>query len=453
LGGRPLSAQDTSFSQGILFPDKARTSGATNFALLNSRSDDVWRITVVLPPGTHLPEIDDPRCTHIKEHAMTGTPLRTAMITDDLSGVGVADAERLASAGHNPASIDAAQRMLADIRELAPAITARVAEIEAGRRIPLDLVEALKSLGVFRMLAPRSHGGLELDLPEVLEVIGALGRIDGSVGWIAMVGGAGAIASSLLPRETYDRIYQNGPDVIVAASGQPGGTAELAGDSWRISGRWPFASGCQHADFIFALCIMTESGNPLPGPAEGVPRVRGFFLPARHWQLEDTWYAAGLKGTGSHHVALSDRLVPAANFLDLASSVPCLPGPLYQALQHFAPLMLGAVALGMAEGALHEIVELANTGRRQQRAPAPMRESEMFQGELGRVEAELRAARAFLQVQAASHWGHALAGTLKGAALLTQGTQAGIWITTACVRAADACFALGGSSALYDSSP
>jgi Acyl-CoA dehydrogenase, C-terminal domain len=82
-----------------------------------------------------------------------------------------------------------------------------------------------------------------------------------------------------------------------------------------------------------------------------------------------------------------------------------------------------------------------------------MRASETLQGELGSGEAELRAARALLQVQAASHWGLVLAGTLKGEALLAQGSQTGIWITTTCVRAADACFALGGSSALYVRSP
>jgi alkylation response protein AidB-like acyl-CoA dehydrogenase len=61
---------------------------------------------------------------------------------------------------------DKAEPLLAAIRELAPAIRARVAEIEAGRRLPLDLVQKLRSIGVFRMLAPRSHGGLELDLPQ-----------------------------------------------------------------------------------------------------------------------------------------------------------------------------------------------------------------------------------------------------------------------------------------------
>jgi alkylation response protein AidB-like acyl-CoA dehydrogenase len=82
-----------------------------------------------------------------------------------------------------------------------------------------------------------------------------------------------------------------------------------------------------------------------------------------------------------------------------------------------------------------------------------MRESETFQFDLGRVEAELRATRAFLEVQAASHWRHTLAGTLKDETLLMQGTQAAIWIATTCVRGADTCFALGGSSALYETSP
>src|SRR5882724_5408264 len=80
-----------------------------------------------------------------------------------------------------------AKRLLADIRELAPEIAARAAEIEAERRIPPDLVQALKSIGIFRMFVPQSHGGLEVDLPTALEVVAALGRIDGSVGWTAMV--------------------------------------------------------------------------------------------------------------------------------------------------------------------------------------------------------------------------------------------------------------------------
>jgi indole-3-acetate monooxygenase len=97
-------------------------------------------------------------------------------------------------------SAKAAKRLLSDIRELVSGITARVAEIEAGRRIPLDLVEALRSIGVFRVFAPQSHGGLELDLPTGLEIIAALGRIDGSIGWTAMIGSVGGAFAPSLPR-------------------------------------------------------------------------------------------------------------------------------------------------------------------------------------------------------------------------------------------------------------
>jgi alkylation response protein AidB-like acyl-CoA dehydrogenase len=75
-----------------------------------------------------------------------------------------------------------AKRLLADIQKLAPDIKSRAAEIEAGRRIPPDLVETLKSIGVFRMFVPQSHGGLELNLPTALEIIKALARVEGSIG-------------------------------------------------------------------------------------------------------------------------------------------------------------------------------------------------------------------------------------------------------------------------------
>jgi alkylation response protein AidB-like acyl-CoA dehydrogenase len=305
------------------------------------------------------------------------------------------------------------------------------------------------------MFVPQSHGGLELDMPAALEIFRALGRIDGSVGWTAMIGGGCDMFVSLLPRDTYEQVYQNGPDVIIAGSAQPVATAEAVAGGWRVNGRWPFATGCQHADWMFGLCVMTEGRKPLPGPAgkAGPPLVRGVFLPARDWQIEDTWYVAGLKDTASHHITLREKVVPAENFFDLANGVQCVPGPLYQAVLQLFPLMHGASSVGIAEGALDELVELANTGRQQLQAAVPMRDSETFQGELGRIAAELRAARAFLQVQAASHWRHALAGTLKDEALLMQVPQTAIWIATTCVRAADACFALAGSSALYETSP
>jgi alkylation response protein AidB-like acyl-CoA dehydrogenase len=79
-------------------------------------------------------------------------------------------------------AVDPVRFLLDEIRKLAPDIAARAAEIEAGRRIPRDIMEALRSIGVFGLFVPRSHGGLELELPWGLEIIRSLGRIDSSVG-------------------------------------------------------------------------------------------------------------------------------------------------------------------------------------------------------------------------------------------------------------------------------
>ena len=116
-----------------------------------------------------------------------------------------------------------ARRLLVDIRELSPAIAARTAEFEAERRIPVDVVDVLKGIGAFRLFVPRNHGGLELDLPSGLAIITALARLDGSVGWTAMIGNTAHLFASLLPRPTYEQLYANGPDVMVAGVSSPRG--------------------------------------------------------------------------------------------------------------------------------------------------------------------------------------------------------------------------------------
>lgn len=356
---------------------------------------------------------------------------------------------------HSPDGSSATvRRMLADIRELAPVIAGRVAQFDAERRMPIDIVDTLRSMEVFRVFAPHSYGGLEIDLPSAVQVITALSRIDGSLGWTAMIGSGSAIFAPLLPRETYHQIYRSGPDVILGGSAAPMGTAELAASGWRVTGRWPFASGCLHADWLIGLCVMMEDGEPIPGQggASGAPTIRGFALPAHEWLIEDTWYVAGLKGTGSNHIVLTDKLVPAANFFDL-NGPSCVPGPLYRGLLPSLPLLHGAFAVGMAQGALDELLAMANAGRQQLRAATPMRDSETFQFELGRVAADVRAVRAVHQAQVADHWQHALAGTLKDEERYVESTQTGIWLANTAVRVADACFSLGGGSALYETSP
>jgi indole-3-acetate monooxygenase len=357
-----------------------------------------------------------------------------------------------ASSGISPSSL-AANSLLRAIQELRPAITARASEIETLRRIPADIVEALKRAGIYRMFVPQSYGGLELDLPAGLEILVELAKIDSSVGWNAMTSSSGSLFAPFLPQQTYEQIYQNGPDVIFAGATQPAGIVEEAGAGERlVNGRWPFASGCQYADWIAGFCVSISSGKPLLGET-GRPQIQAAWLPRHDWQIEDTWHAAGLRGTGSHHVVLKNKLVPVSNFSDLERGTSFLSRPLYAALPQFLALLHATSALGMAEAVVTNLIDLASTGRRQVQSPVPMRESEIFQFELGRVVADLRAARALFQAQSASHWRHAVAGTLKGEALLAESSQAAVWTTTTCMRVADVCFALAGGSAVYENSP
>src|SRR5262249_26065671 len=136
---------------------------------------------------------------------------------------------------------DVAQRMLDAIHALSSDINARAEQIEAQRRLPADLVHALRSIGVFRMYVPRSHGGLEFDIASAMKIVTALSRIDSSIGWLAGIGSSAPLFATRLPRDVFDAMYSSGPDVIIAGGVQPTGTLEETANGWRATGRWAFA--------------------------------------------------------------------------------------------------------------------------------------------------------------------------------------------------------------------
>lgn len=344
--------------------------------------------------------------------------------------------------------------LIAKIHELTPAIAARAEEIETVRRIPADIAEQLRQIGVFRMMTPRSHGGLELDYPSILDVLIELAIIDGSLGWTSMLGAGHVPHLALLPRASFDTLFADGPDVILAGSAAPAGSGEIVPGGYRVTGRWPFASGCQNATVLFAGFVVTKDGKPVMTPGSSRPYATHAVLPSDDWIIEDTWRVAGLKGTGSHHIRLESVFVPVERTFRYQDAA-CVDGPLYQSPLHMIPLLHDAPAIGIAEAALRDLVALAATGKRQLLATEAMRDSAVFQTELGRALADLRAARAAHEVQARTLWQAALAGEvqLSNMELLTDCFHTATWVTTTCVRVVDACYALGGGSALYDSSP
>jgi alkylation response protein AidB-like acyl-CoA dehydrogenase len=214
-------------------------------------------------------------------------------------------------------------------------------------------VQELTAAGCFRTLVPRSHGGAELDLPAELRVIEELARADGSVGWTVMIGRSTPVVLGRLPRPTFDAIYAEGPDVIVGGTINPTGVATPVDGGFRVTGKWSFASGCQHAHWFIAHCVVDDGRQP---------PIRMMVLPAADVKIKDTWSVAGLCGTGSHDFVVTDGFVPTERSF-VVWGEPCLDVPLLWIPEpSLATLSIAAVAVGIAHGALGEVTDLA-TGR------------------------------------------------------------------------------------------
>ncbi len=345
-----------------------------------------------------------------------------------------------------------AKILLGAVRDLAPAISARSAEIDAARRLPPDLLAQLKAAGCFRMFVPKSHGGLNIDVPVSMEIIETLASADGSTGWVVMIGSETPMFLALLSRKHFDRLYANGPDVIIAGAFAPRGQAELADGNYRVKGRWGFASGCQHSDWLFGNCVVTENGTPRAGVIPGTTEARAMMFAPSKAQILDTWSVNGLRGTGSHDLAVENLVVPADDSFDIFFGRPCIATPSNAEPLLYAALHIGAVAIGIAQRAINEIVALANTNKRRLYASASIAESQLFQYRVGHADASLRAARNLLRSQADAVWNSAVAGipvSIDGRAPVM---AANTWAVQTCAAVVDSCYKAGGGTSPYDSS-
>jgi len=164
-------------------------------------------------------------------------------------------------------------------------------EIERGRRLPASIAAAMKQAGVFGMAMPRVWGGPELDLLTQFRVIEALAMADASVGWCAMIGCDGGYVTAFLDQDVARGMY---PDLLVAtaaAATTTGQAVEVPG-GYRVSGRFPFVSGCQHCEWVWLGCIVVDNGVPQVD-RNGVPETRQCVLPLSQCEILDTWHTTG----------------------------------------------------------------------------------------------------------------------------------------------------------------
>ena len=343
--------------------------------------------------------------------------------------------------------------VLAAVRDLAPSISARSAEIESERRLPLDLLDQLITAGCFRMLTPRSHGGLEVDLLLSMEIIETIAAADGATGWTVMIGSESPMLLALLPRSRFDQIYANTPDVIVGGGFAPRGQAAAGAGGYLVSGRWDFASGCQHTRWLFGNCVVTEDGQPRAGLLPGSREIRAMLFRSDQARIIDTWEVSGLRGTGSHDIEVKNLRVPTDDSLDIFMGQSCVPGALYKAPVVSFALHIGAVGVGIARHALADIIALVQTNKKRLYTGSAIADSPLFHHRLAQAETSLRAARELLMAESRAVWQSSLVGRSPTPSETARVVGSVAWAAQTAASIVDTCYTAGGGTALYSSSP
>jgi alkylation response protein AidB-like acyl-CoA dehydrogenase len=307
--------------------------------------------------------------------------------------------------------------------------------------------------GWLRMLAPRSTGGLELPLPEVVRLEEAIARVDGSMGWtVTLCAGAGWFAGFLAPQLAREILAT--PKVCLAGSGAPTGYADVDGEGWRITGLWDYASGAPMATHFTFNAVLREHGQPLLD-AEGRPRIQAFVVPAALVEMVPRWRSIGLRATASHAYRVTDQWVHADHGFGIDPARAVEQGPLYRfPFLAFAFVTLAPNVAGMA----HRFVGLAQEciAHRRNRFSGqdePLNEVPAVRALLASTLAQLDEVRGRFYARLDATWAQVAAGAAVGEQEAAQMQDLAMEWVTASRHAVDQLFPYCGLYAMREDAP
>lgn len=284
-----------------------------------------------------------------------------------------------------PVERAAAAPSASEMEQLLDDIRRRRKEFESQRHISQDIIDRFKKIGVYRALVAKRFGGDEVSPAQFCELIETIAQADGSAGWVASFG-IGGVYLAALPLQTLEKLYANGPDVVFAGGIFPPQPAERVEGGYKVNGRWSWSSGCMGAEVIGAGIL------PKNGSDSGLPRMA--VMPRDKVQIVPNWEVMGLLGTGSHDIVVKDVVVP-EEWTFVRGGPSSLDTPLYRyPTLSFAAQVLTVVGLGIARAAINEVVAMAASRPSITGAPN-LGERIYVQLEMAKIEAELRAARAW----------------------------------------------------------
>lgn len=319
------------------------------------------------------------------------------------------------------------------------------------RRLAPEVHAALRNAGVYRMLVPTHAGGDDLPYPLAVRVIERLARVDGSAAWCAVIGaGSTAFGVSLPPGVAEETLWRD-PNEASASMFAPNGRATPVDDGFRVSGRWPFASGCSDAAWFVGQCVIETNGADADSASP--PTVRMAAMPMSDLTVHETWHATGLRATGSHDVEATDVFVPTERFFDLGVPDPHRQGPLTRLpLMALLASSVAAVSVGLAWSATDSLATaLARRAERLERGVDGLLGSAVL--ELAKAQAAAHATRMAFFASVDALWDAVVAGSDD---LETGSIEAQLVSRHAVAQAEDVAtraHRLGGAGALHEEHP
>ncbi|MGB8399197.1 acyl-CoA dehydrogenase family protein [Bradyrhizobium sp.] len=336
-------------------------------------------------------------------------------------------------------------------RALAPLIAREADEIERTRRLTPAVTSALIENGLYRALLPRSLGGAEAPLEMFMQMQEEIAKADASTAWCLGQCSVCAMTAAYLDPDAANEIFNVAPGIL--AWGAIAHEVHVVPGGYKANARWDFASGSRQASWLGAHVRIVESDGTPRRKADGSPEIRTILFPATSATMYDVWDVIGLKGTGTDSYSVHNLFIP-EQFAALRDDPSALRenGPLYKLTTNMVFSMgFAATALGVARATLDAAIELAR-GKTPQGLKA-MRDNNAVQGLIGRTEASLRAARAYLYATAAEVWRDLVRGDPVTEAHRVALRLAATWTIHQSASVVDAAYHMAGATAVFAANP
>jgi alkylation response protein AidB-like acyl-CoA dehydrogenase len=350
-----------------------------------------------------------------------------------------------------PADIDA-QPVVREAAALRPVLRDYREEIEREQRLPQALVERLRAAGFYRLLIPRSLGGLQVDPLTYLRVVELLAEGAGSVGWNIANNSIGQLVTLGLPDEGVRELYAHGADTGIAGTAvQGGGQAVPVDGGYRVSGRWRFGSGCQESAWMLGSFQVLDGDRPRRNPDGTSLYWRGVFSRAEAEIVPGSWDVAGLRGTGSFDWTVEEVFLPVRRTM-VHAGIPLdnqwerWPGITYALpTQAWVGPHHSAVITGVARAGIDALIELA--GDKTPRGRTGMLcENPQVQDAVGRADAILNAGRVYRGAMIAELWNAVASGKETTLEQRARCRLAAVYAADSARQAMDLMYRHGGST-------